>query len=159
TNFGPFPATSVTLTDFLPAAVSFASATSSQGACTAAGGRVTCNLGNVAINGGAVVTILAAAMADGPITNVGQGVSAEADIAAANNLATLINTNFVWPNITTPPQSQSATNGSTVMFSVNAVGTALRYQWRHDGGDLPGATNAILVLAGIQLSDAGAYTV
>ncbi|MFO1449386.1 MAG: immunoglobulin domain-containing protein [Opitutaceae bacterium] len=50
--------------------------------------------------------------------------------------------------------------GSSRVFSVNVSGTApFTYQWRKDGQDLPGATTANLVLANVQPSHAGLYTV
>lgn len=54
----------------------------------------------------------------------------------------------------------TATAGSTVTISVAHDGTApFTYQWRKDGVDLPGATNATLLLVNVTRADAGAYTV
>ncbi|PYJ05448.1 MAG: hypothetical protein DME25_08410, partial [Verrucomicrobia bacterium] len=64
------------------------------------------------------------------------------------------------PGILLQPQGQTVTNGATASFIVNASGTApLTYQWSRDGAILAAGTNAILVLAGVQPSDAGSYTV
>ncbi|HTL55015.1 MAG TPA: SBBP repeat-containing protein, partial [Candidatus Limnocylindrales bacterium] len=64
------------------------------------------------------------------------------------------------PAIATAPQGQSATEGDTVFFSIAATGAEpLSYQWRFDGFDIPGATNAMLTLPYIQTSQAGDYSV
>jgi len=70
------------------------------------------------------------------------------------------------PSITTPPASQTVTEGDNVTFSVVASGDApLSYQWRKggsplsDGGNISGATTATLSLSGVALSDAGSYDV
>jgi hypothetical protein len=67
------------------------------------------------------------------------------------------------PTITVQPASQSVLAGVTVTFQVRAVWAAgtppLRYQWRKDGAELPGQTNAGLRLAGVAASHAGNYTV
>jgi hypothetical protein len=64
------------------------------------------------------------------------------------------------PTITTQPQSQTATNGATVVFTVEATGTVpLSYQWKRDGADVSGQTNSILTLSAVQPSDAGNYFV
>ncbi len=45
-------------------------------------------------------------------------------------------------------------------LSVVATGTSpLFYQWKHNGADIPAATNEILVLPQITPAQAGAYTV
>jgi hypothetical protein len=47
------------------------------------------------------------------------------------------------PTITVPPADQLVTVGETASFQVTASGTApLRYQWRRDGTDIPGASGA-----------------
>ncbi len=58
------------------------------------------------------------------------------------------------------PLDQAARVGASVRLSVAAEGTGpFTFQWRHAGKDLPGATNALLVLANVQAADAGSYQV
>jgi hypothetical protein len=48
----------------------------------------------------------------------------------------------------------------TTNFSVTAVSSStIRYQWRFNGNDLPGATNATLVITNVQVSNGGDYSV
>ena len=62
--------------------------------------------------------------------------------------------------VVTPPADQVAALGGSVTFSVVAGGTPpLAYQWRFNGTDLSGATNASLVLTNVQPTDNGVYTV
>ena len=66
------------------------------------------------------------------------------------------------PSITTQPLSRTVTQGSTVNFSVGIATSAalpLRYQWRHNGSDIPGAINPVFTLANAQPSAAGLYSV
>ncbi len=64
------------------------------------------------------------------------------------------------PVITTPPVSQTVPPGGTATFSVAATGAGtLAYQWRKNGVDIPGATQATLTLANLSAGDAGNYTV
>jgi uncharacterized repeat protein (TIGR01451 family) len=64
------------------------------------------------------------------------------------------------PSITTQPRGQTAPGGSAVTFSVAATGTApLAYQWRFNGEDIPGATNAILTLNQVTPAQSGEYSV
>jgi hypothetical protein len=66
----------------------------------------------------------------------------------------------VAPAIVAPPLAQSVTVGTAATLSVGATGTApLAYRWQHNGVDIPGGDNAVLVLPHIALSDGGAYTV
>ncbi|MBN1578111.1 MAG: immunoglobulin domain-containing protein [Chitinispirillaceae bacterium] len=60
------------------------------------------------------------------------------------------------PVITTQPASQTVTEGATATFTVAASGTDLGYQWRRDGGDIPGATSASFTTAAATMVDAGA---
>lgn len=62
--------------------------------------------------------------------------------------------------ITQQPMSQSVCEGGPVTFDVTAGGTPpLSYQWRKDGGDIPGATNASLTIDQVTAADAGVYDV
>lgn len=62
--------------------------------------------------------------------------------------------------IVTQPQSLTLTNGSTAVFSVETTGTpAVSYQWRFNGGNIPGATGLSVSLENVQPADAGAYSV
>src|SRR5262249_45427664 len=64
------------------------------------------------------------------------------------------------PILTTPLVDRIITFGSTAFLRVNAVGAGpLSYQWRLDGNDLDGATNALLTLTNVLFSQAGTYSV
>jgi hypothetical protein len=57
------------------------------------------------------------------------------------------------------PASKSARYGATVTFFALAEGPPpLRYQWRLNGVDLPGATSPELILTNVQPGQAGDYT-
>jgi hypothetical protein len=49
--------------------------------------------------------------------------------------------------------------GRTATFSTVALGTNLKYRWRHNGLNIPGATSASLVLSNLTAADAGTYSV
>ena len=62
------------------------------------------------------------------------------------------------PRITLQPVGLSVLPGSNVTFTVAAVGTGtIRYQWRKDGVDIPGATLATLSVPNAQLVNEGEY--
>jgi len=65
------------------------------------------------------------------------------------------------PMIVAQPVATSANAGDAVTLSVGAIGvpSALTYQWRKDGVDLPGATGTSYVLASAAGHDRGTYTV
>jgi hypothetical protein len=64
------------------------------------------------------------------------------------------------PVILVQPQSQTVLQGQMAVLSVSASGLPpLSYQWRVNGEGIPGATNAFLRLANVQLDQAGNYTV
>ena len=64
------------------------------------------------------------------------------------------------PVITAQPQSQAGVLGSNVTFNVGVNGTApFSYVWRFNGTNLPGATNATLVLPSLQANQVGIYSV
>jgi uncharacterized repeat protein (TIGR01451 family) len=88
TNHGSGTATGVTVTDPLPATVTLASATPSQGTCASAGGTVTCSLGSLANGATATVTIRVTATAKVTIVNTATVRANERDPNPADNSAT-----------------------------------------------------------------------
>lgn len=64
------------------------------------------------------------------------------------------------PSLTGEPRSVEVAAGGAAVFEVAATGTGpFEYQWRLNGQNLPGATNAILTITDVGLGDAGTYTV
>ena len=53
---------------------------------------------------------------------------------------------YLKPEITTQPQAQNVYADTNVSFSVTAEGKYLNYQWKKDGVDLTGETNATLTI-------------
>ena len=67
---------------------------------------------------------------------------------------------IVPPTITTAPATQIVIAGQTARFTVAAAGSSpLTYEWFKDGVRVPGASLSELVLANVQPSNAGSYTV
>ncbi|NPV63084.1 MAG: hypothetical protein HPY61_10750 [Methanotrichaceae archaeon] len=64
------------------------------------------------------------------------------------------------PQILVQPVSQVACSGTTVTFSVQAGGTGpLSYQWTKDGVEIPDAIAETYTIAGLEVDDAGSYSV
>jgi uncharacterized repeat protein (TIGR01451 family) len=84
-NHGPSDASAVTVTDTLPASVEFLSATPSQGSCLHMAGSVSCDLGDLAEQAAATVTIKVVPTAVGTIVNQASVDSAQSDDNPADN--------------------------------------------------------------------------
>jgi hypothetical protein len=83
--------------------------------------------------------------------------------ALGNNEVSALFYNGAFPS-TTPtiiqvPIPVSAYAGGTASFSVQALGENLTYQWSLGTTPIPGATNALLTLANLAVTDAGNYSV
>ncbi len=64
------------------------------------------------------------------------------------------------PSITAQPTGRDACVGETISLKVKAWGSGtLAYQWRCDGHDIEGATNATVTLPNVTLAAAGDYSV
>lgn len=68
-------------------------------------------------------------------------------------------TNNYPPLIVAPPLSLTATQGLSAVFSPIITGSLLNYQWRLNGTNLPGRTEAMLTLNNVQPNQAGNYSV
>lgn len=85
-NSGPFKARAVTLTDLLPAGITFKSATPSQGSCSE-NATVVCQLGTLTPGGSSSVTIVARLMRRGVLTNSANVTSDAIETNPSNNTA------------------------------------------------------------------------
>jgi len=63
------------------------------------------------------------------------------------------------PIITAQPQSATVKYGAGFALSVSAAGDGLTFQWRKNGVDLVGATNAVFSKSSASVSDEGVYNV
>lgn len=93
-------------------------------------------------------------------TGITVGASGDLFIADTNNHTLRHGALPNFPVITTQPQSQVATVGGTVQFTVTATGRpAVTYQWALNGSAISGATSDTLSVSGITAAHAGDYTV
>jgi uncharacterized repeat protein (TIGR01451 family) len=115
TNYGLTNATSVVITDALPAALTFVSATTSQGTYNNSGGLFTCNLGTLNIGAGAQVIINATAPVAGLVTNSASTSAAQTDFNPGNNSASAVV--LVTGGAPSPSLSFSVTNGNQLFLS------------------------------------------
>src|SRR4029078_7524737 len=97
-NNGPDTATTVVLTDTLPAGATFVSAEPSS-ACNQAGGTVACSLGTIPSGLSALAVIVVKATTSNPLTNVASAVGGQTDPVPANNTSsetTVVNAFAPW---------------------------------------------------------------
>lgn len=87
-NNSQVAATAVSLTDTLPSSAEFVSATATQGSCSENSGTITCNLGDLASNAVAFVTIKAVPTFISSISNTASVTSATPDPDPSDNTAT-----------------------------------------------------------------------
>ncbi|MCL4785239.1 MAG: hypothetical protein KJ070_00390 [Verrucomicrobia bacterium] len=64
-----------------------------------------------------------------------------------------------FPQILQPPVSITTNAGANVEFRVFATGGALTYQWMKDGTNILNATNTVLDLLSVGVTNAGAYSI
>ena len=77
------------------------------------------------------------------------------------NTSKIVQANFgALPTVNISPQNLMVFAGSNAVFSANAAGLPpLSYQWSFNGTNISGATNTLLTLTNVQLSQAGNYAV
>jgi uncharacterized repeat protein (TIGR01451 family) len=156
-NFGPAAATSITITDTLPANVTFVSA--SPG-CVNTGGVVICYAALIVNNGRTNFIINVTPNSDGSLTNTLSIGSSVSDTNSANSASISVTPAYTAPVITMPPSNQVVAVGANTAFNVTATGTApLAFQWQFAGTNIDGATFSTLSLTNVQLSQAGSYMI
>lgn len=102
------------------------------------------------------------------LTNVSAAASGQYSVLLSNVAGTVTSSNATLTVVPPPeipvivyhPQGDAFAAGYTYHLTVSAVGQApLEYQWRHNGVELPGATNRVLTFAAIDATNAGTYEV
>lgn len=121
TNGGPSTATGVIVTDPLPSAVTFVSATATVGTCGEAGGTVTCLVGSLANAASSIITIVVTATTSTSASNTATVAGNETDPTLANNSATAVTL------ITAP------TAVKLLGFRAQAHGDRVVLRWRTGG--------------------------
>jgi uncharacterized repeat protein (TIGR01451 family) len=118
-NGGAIAATGVTLTDRLPAGVTFVSAT---GGMTPSGGVVTFDLGTLAGGADATMSVVVVPAAAGRLTNTAEAKANEADAVATDNADSLeTEVSRIATMTTVTPSSTTATPGQAVTFVVSVA--------------------------------------
>lgn len=156
-NLGLQGVSSVSVTDAIPANVTFASA--SPG-CVFTNGMVICNLGAMNAGGSNGVTITVTPLAVGFVTNVVSVGSELPDPAIANNSTTNVTsvTTNLPPTFTLQPTNIIAAQGGNASFQVSASGVPTPgYQWLFNGTNLLSATTTVLSLNNAQAANIGNY--
>jgi uncharacterized repeat protein (TIGR01451 family) len=114
-NAGPDSAADVSVTDVLPATVSFVSATPSQGGPCTGTTTITCPLGSVASGGSATVTVTVTPTTDADLSNTASVSSTTADPNTANNTDTEL-------TVVDPAPPTDTTASGTKYYDANANG-------------------------------------
>ena len=148
--------TGVSMSNNLPATLSFASAGSSQGTVNYSAGVVTADLGSLNPGDSAVVTITCLTTTAGSITDTVSVACSQFEPNLANNTATEITAVIDPVIITIQPASQSVLVGGTAFFSVGVSGTPpFTYQWFFNGAPIDSETNSTLTLTSVTVAQAG----
>jgi choice-of-anchor B domain-containing protein len=130
-NQGPTWSDNTTLTDALPAGMSFVSATPSQGTC-AGTATVICNLGRLQNTASATVVIVAQANVAGTVSNSGVASSDETDTRLADNTATaqtVVNQSAQ----ATEPAALAVDGGGNGVLQPNEGTVTVSPSWRNVG--------------------------
>ena len=83
----------------------------------------------------------------------------DASLKLFMNEAALLTKRGVITSIKSQPESQTANMGSSALFTIEAAGTDLTYQWKKDDINIEGATSPSYTIDKVTGSDAGSYAV
>ncbi|MBI5770408.1 MAG: immunoglobulin domain-containing protein [Verrucomicrobia bacterium] len=113
--------------------------------------------GGVAING---ATASSYSIASTVVADAAAYTVVVTDIAGPTTSSTATLDVLYPPSFTTTPTPQIVVAGNTATFAAAASGNpAPSFQWKKNGTDIPGATNATLTIANAQPADAADYVV
>jgi uncharacterized repeat protein (TIGR01451 family) len=120
-NAGPSTASSVSVSDTLPAGVTLVSASGNGWSCSGTT-TVTCTLASLAVGAAPDITINVTAPAQGgPISNSASVSSATSDPITANNTSAAVQTTVNGPPVFTVPTGFQVDEGSLLTFQVTAT--------------------------------------
>jgi uncharacterized repeat protein (TIGR01451 family) len=156
-NLGSQAVSSVSITDAIPANVTFSSA--SPG-CIYTNGMVICTLGAMNVGDSNGVTVTVTPLAVGLVTNIVSVGSTLPDPSLANNFSTNVTsvTTNIAPAFTLQPTNVIVAQGGNATFLASASGVPTpTYQWLFNGGNISGATTTILSLNNAQAANIGNY--
>ena len=92
--------------------------------------------------------------------NYSVAVSNGAGLVTSQTATLTVNLPLAAPIILEQPQDQTITTGQSVTFRAVTTGTPpLAFQWRKNGANITGATNAVFTIVGAQRVDSGEYSV
>lgn len=119
------------------------------------------NLTFIAANDDASNEVLQSRVAFSAVAGAAYQIAVDGYSAAdAGNITYRLSFSNAAPIIAVQPQNRSVVQGSNATFSVTALGyPPLTYQWRFNGTEIAGATNATLVLGNAQTANEGFYSV
>ena len=109
--------------------------------------------------------ILSATNSNHSISNVQTNDAGAYSVTVSNAVKVVSSTNAILvvnvpPFITVQPTNQTVIVGSNTSFFVSVAGTLpLKYQWRTNGVNLPGATNSVCTIINTTTNAARSYTV
>ena len=119
-----------------------------------------CYKNNTALSGktGSTLTLAGVTASDAGSYTV--SVSNSFGAATSQGATLTVSSGSSGPTITAQPLSQSVNAGDRVTLTVSASGSApFSFQWRKNGSDLSGATNASFIVNSATAADAGDYMV
>ncbi len=96
---------------------------------------------------------------DIPDINPGAGTAAVTLNGGQDGLVVKYYECGVNPVITKQPLTQTICEGTTLVLSVEAPGTAATFQWRKNGNNISGANSSVLTIPGFPATEAGNYSV
>ncbi len=159
TNSGTNAATGVTVTDWFPS-MNYVYATMSVGTFITNGNSVAFNLGTLAPGATAVMKVYVSPQALGILTNVATVSQNEYNLTPGTGSAVVDIYQPAPPSFKSQPAPQLLNLGGLLNLVADVLGPpGIKYQWRLNGANIPGATNSTYRKAGLLASDCGAYSV